>query len=507
MNPRNNARMHFTRSSGVLVHPTSLPGPAGIGDIGPDAHRWLDRLGAMGCALWQVLPLGPTGYADSPYQSFSSFAGNPNLISPVALVEEGLLETSDVDPVPDFPEGRVDYGLLIPWKRKLIDTAFERFRTDPGFEAFKQDNRTWLDDFALFMTLKDMYGGNAWTLWPPMLRDRDPDQIEKARAAYRMEIERHQFAQFLFTRQWQQLHDRAGRAGISIIGDIPIFTAADSADVWANRELFQLDEEGRPALQAGVPPDYFSETGQLWGNPLYDWEAHKGSGYAWWIERFRWTLELVDVIRIDHFRGFVNYWEVPANADTAINGRWVDGPGEEFFRSVESELGTLPIIAEDLGEIDPRVPALRDRLGFPGMKVFQFGFDTDRTNPFLPHNYPKNSVAYTGTHDNDTTRGWFDSLADEERAFVLEYLGTDDSEIAWDGMWAVWKSKAVFAIAPLQDVLDLGTEARMNLPGSMAGNWQWRAPSDGLTDEVIAKMKALNKATRRKPGRRMRGRS
>ncbi len=498
--------MHFTRSSGVLVHPTSLPGPVGIGDIGPDAHQWIDQLGAMGCALWQVLPLGPTGYADSPYQSFSSFAGNPNLISPLALVEDGLLERSDLDPVPDYPTGRVDYGSLITWKRRLIDTAFERFDTDPGFEAFKQDNRTWLDDFALFMTLKDMYGGNAWTLWPPMLRDRDPDQLEKAREAYRRDIERHQFGQFLFAVQWGRLHDRALRAGISIIGDIPIFTAADSADVWANRDLFQLDAEGRPAVQAGVPPDYFSETGQLWGNPLYDWEVHKRTGYAWWIERFRSTLGRVDVIRIDHFRGFVNYWEVPGDADTAIDGRWVDGPGEEFFRSVEAELGTLPIIAEDLGEIDPRVPILRDRLGFPGMKIFQFGFDTDRTNPFLPHNYPKNSVAYTGTHDNDTTRGWFDSLVDEERAFVLEYLGTDDSEIAWDGMWAVWKSRAVFAIAPLQDVLDLGTDSRMNLPGSMSDNWQWRADADALTDDVIAKMRALNKATRRKPGRRVRGR-
>jgi len=498
--------MHFTRSSGVLVHPTSLPGRVGIGDIGPDAHHWIDQLGAMGCALWQVLPLGPTGYADSPYQSFSSFAGNPNLISPVALVEDGLIETSDLDQVPDFPAGRVDYGSLIPWKRRLIDTAFERYDTDPGFEAFKQDNRIWLDDFALFMTLKNMYGGGPWTLWPPKLRDRDPDQLEKARAAYRREIERHQFVQFLFARQWGRLHDHARRAGISIIGDIPIFTAADSADVWANRDLFQLDEEGRPAFQAGVPPDYFSETGQLWGNPLYDWGVHRRTGYAWWIERFRSTLGRVDVIRMDHFRGFVNYWEVPGDADTAIIGRWVDGPGEEFFRSVEAELGTLPIIAEDLGEIDPRVFALRDRLGFPGMKIFQFGFDTDRKNSFLPHNYPKNSVAYTGTHDNDTTRGWFESLDDEERAFVLEYLGTDDSEIAWDGMWAVWKSRAVLAIAPLQDVLDLDTDARMNLPGSTSDNWQWRADTGTLTDDVIAKMRALNKATRRKPGRRMRGR-
>jgi 4-alpha-glucanotransferase len=460
----------------------------------------------MGCALWQVLPLGPTGYADSPYQSFSSFAGNPNLISPIALVEDGLLEKSDLDNAPDFPADQVDYGLLIPWKRALLDTAFERFEADAVFETFKSDSRAWLDDFALFMTLKDLYGGHPWTLWPPMLRDRDPGQLEKAHSAYERDVERHRFAQYLFARQWGQLHDRARRAGISIIGDIPIFTAADSADVWANRSLFQLDEEGRPAFQAGVPPDYFSKTGQLWGNPLHDWEVHKNTGYAWWIERFRSTLQLVDIIRIDHFRGFVNYWQVPGDADTAIDGRWIDGPGEAFFRTIQTELGTLPIIAEDLGEIDPRVPALRDGLGFPGMKIFQFGFDTDRTNPFLPHNYPKNSVAYTGTHDNDTTRGWFDSLVDEEREFVLEYLGTDDSEIAWDSMWAVWKSRAVLAIAPLQDVLDLGTDARMNLPGTTDGNWQWRARTDALTDDVVAKMRALNKATRRKPGRRMRGR-
>ncbi len=389
MNPRNNARMHFTRSSGVLVHPTSLPGPTGIGDIGPDAHRWIDQLGAMGCALWQVLPLGPTGYADSPYQSFSSFAGNPNLISPSALVEDGLLETSDLDPTPTFPAGRVDYGLLIPWKRRLIDTAFERFGSDSDFETFKQDNRTWLDDFALFMTLKDMYGGSAWTLWPPKLRDRDPDQLEKAREAYRGDIERHQFAQFLFGGQWKRLHDRAQRAGISIIGDIPIFTAADSADVWANRDLFQLDEEGRPSVQAGVPPDYFSETGQLWGNPLYDWEAHRRTGYAWWIERFRSTLRRVDVIRIDHFRGFVNYWEVPGGADTAIDGRWVDGPGEGFFRSIETELGTLPIIAEDLGEIDPRVPILPRPPRFPGNEDLSVRFRHGPQEPVSPPQLPE----------------------------------------------------------------------------------------------------------------------
>lgn len=499
--------MRFTRSSGVLVHPTSLPGAPGIGDIGPGAHQWIDQLGDMGCALWQILPLGPTGYADSPYQSFSSFAGNPNLISPAAMVEDGFLEPSDVADSPEFQPGRVDYAKVIPWKRQLLDRAFERRLLQDEFAAFREANRSWLEDFGLFMTLKDLYGGRAWTLWPPLLRDRDPDQLEKARSAYQTEISRHEFAQFLFARQWSALRAHAHRAGIAIVGDIPIFAAADSTDVWANRELFFLDEDGKPTYQAGVPPDYFSATGQLWGNPLYDWEAHRRTGFAWWIERFRSTLGLVDIVRIDHFRGFVNYWEVPGDAGTAEHGRWVDGPGELFFKTIEEELGSLPIIAEDLGEMDPRVPELRDRIGFPGMRIFQFGFDTDRSNPFLPHNYPKSSVAYTGTHDNDTTRGWFDSLDDEQRSFVLEYLGTDDSEIAWDGIWAVWKSKAVFALAPLQDLLDLGTEARMNLPGSTSGNWQWRAQPDALDQAVLGRMKALNKATKRKPAHRPKGRS
>ncbi|NOY55333.1 MAG: 4-alpha-glucanotransferase [Actinobacteria bacterium] len=495
--------MHFTRSSGVLVHPTSLPGPPGIGDIGPSAHAWLDELAQMGCALWQVLPLGPTGYADSPYQSFSSFAGNPNLISPESLVTEGLLDEAEIRSAPAFPDDRVDYGTVIGWKRDLVDHAFANIGgLQDDFERFRYANRNWLGDYALFMTLKDLYGGRSWTLWPSLLRDRDPAQMEKASSAYATEIRRHEFAQFLFSRQWNALHRHARSLGISIIGDIPIFAAGDSADVWANRRLFQLTEAGEPAFQAGVPPDYFSETGQLWGNPLYRWDEHRQTGFAWWTERFRAVLRLVDIVRIDHFRGFVNYWEVPGGALDAVEGRWVDGPGEIFFKTIQRELGTLPIIAEDLGELDPRVPALRDLLGFPGMKVFQFGFDTDRTSEFLPHNYPRNSVAYTGTHDNDTTRGWFESLDDARRSFVLEYLGTDDSEIAWDIMWAVWKSRSVFALAPLQDLLDLPTEARMNRPGTTSGNWQWRATAGAVDTEVRQRMQALNRATRRKPGKR-----
>ncbi len=495
--------MQFTRSSGVLAHPTSLPGPSGIGDIGPAALAWVDQLAEMGCALWQILPLGPTGYADSPYQSLSSFAGNPNLISVDALLTEGLLDPADIADTPTFPTNRVDFGTVIPWKRDMIDRALTRsgdFADE--FERFRTENHGWLADYALFMTLKDLYGGRAWTLWPPLLRDRNPAQIEKASVAYATEITRHEFAQFLFFRQWEVLHDYARSRGISIIGDIPIFAAGDSADVWANRRLFQLTADGEPAFQAGVPPDYFSETGQLWGNPLYDWEEHRQTDFAWWIERFRAVLRLVDIVRVDHFRGFVNYWEVPGGARTAVDGRWVDGPGEVFFKAVRRELGELPIIAEDLGQLDPRVPALRDLLGLPGMKVFQFGFDADRTNDFLPHRYPKNSVAYTGTHDNDTTRGWFESLDDEKRSFVLKYLGTDDSEIAWDSMWAVWKSRSIFAIAPLQDLLDLPASARMNTPGTTQGNWQWRATPGEIGPAVEQRMRALNRATRRKPGRK-----
>lgn len=495
--------MHFVRSSGVLVHPSSLWRSAGIGDIGSVAHDWLDDLAAMGCRLWQVLPLGPTGYGDSPYQSFSSFAGNPNLIGLDDLVGEDLLDPDDLADAPVFPVDRVDYGKVIPWKMSLLDRAFERRAPlQSEIESFRAANSDWIDDFALYMTLKDLYGGRAWTTWPAPLRDRNPEQLEKAANAYADDIARHVFRQFLFFRQWARLRSHARELGVQIIGDIPIFAAHDSADVWANRSLFQLRDDGEPTVVAGVPPDYFAETGQLWGNPLYRWEEHESTGFAWWIARFRAVLELVDIIRIDHFRGFVNYWEVPAGSETAEHGRWVDGPGEVFFKAVRAALGDLPIIAEDLGQLDPRVPELRDRLGLPGMRVLQFGFDGDPTNEFLPHRYPKNSAAYTGTHDNDTIRGWFESLDEELRDEVLHYLGTDTSEIAWDCIWAVWKSKSLLSLAPLQDLLDLGSEARMNTPGTTSGNWQWRATAGSLTEELQSRMRSLNKATRRKPPRR-----
>ena len=495
--------MHLTRSSGILLHPTSLPGPYGIGDLGPAAHQWLDDLVAAGCKLWQVLPLCPTGYADSPYQCFSTFAGNVYLISPDLLAEEGLVTADELAAGPNFSEEEVEYGSVISWKLALLDTALERFETGSfkqlraDFETFRMSNREWLDDFALFMAIKDLYSLKPWTEWPAPLRDRDPLQLQKARTAYAAEVTRHGFRQFLFFRQWKALRARARDVGVSIIGDLPIFVAHDSADVWANRELFHLDAGGQPKVVAGVPPDYFSETGQLWGNPLYRWEVHADTGYAWWLARFRAVFKLVDVVRVDHFRGFVDYWEIPGEATTAIAGRWLPGPGAPFFDAVMNELGDLPVIAEDLGEINPEVFVLRDQFDLPGMKILQFAFDDGLDNEFLPHHYPPNCIVYTGTHDNDTNLGWWQSASEEEKEFAAEYLGTTGEDISWDLIRAAWKSKASVAITPLQDVLSLPTAARMNYPGTLGGNWAWRMRAGSLSPELQARMSELNRETLR----------
>ena len=491
----------FSRAGGILLHPTSLPGPYGIGDLGPQAYRFVDWLVSTGCELWQVLPLGPTGYGDSPYQCFSAFAGNPYLISFEALIEDGLLNQDDFAVMPKFKPCLVEYGQLIPWKLELLQKAFSRLssaskRLRKEFEQFRVGHASWLDDYALFMSLKEARGGGAWSGWDEPWRKRDRAALEKARSAHQNDILRHSFYQFLFFRQWNKLRMYANKRDIKIIGDIPIFIAYDSADAWANPDLFFLDEESLPTVVAGVPPDYFSKTGQLWGNPLYRWDVHKKSSYAWWLERFRSVLNFVDVVRLDHFRGFAGYYEIPYGAATAETGRWLTGPGKDFFTAVSREFsragnGTLPIIAEDLGVITPDVVELRDGLNLPGMKILQFGF-TGPENPFLPHNYPENCVAYTGTHDNDTAIGWFESAPPQERKFALRYLNSHGTDFAWDLIRAVWSSVAVYAIAPMQDVLSLGPEARMNFPSRLGGNWEWRMEEDDLNDALGKRLKEFN---------------
>ena len=488
--------MKFERASGVLIHPTSLPGPYGIGDLGPSAFQFVDWLADSGCKLWQILPLGPTGYGDSPYQCFSAFAGNPYLISPDYLLRDDLLHSDDLVETPEFQPDEVDFGRLIPWKLNLLERAFIRFKSAPKpvrreYERFCAENAAWLPDFALFMALKEANGGGAWDGWPEALRKRDSDALAEAGQRHADAIERFTFYQFAFFRQWAALREHAHQRGIQIVGDIPIFVAYDSADVWANPELFFLDEAGQPTVVAGVPPDYFSETGQLWGNPLYRWGVLKERGYDWWISRFRATFNQVDIVRLDHFRGFAGYWEIPAGSPTAERGRWVTGPGEDFLKAMKTALGELPIIAEDLGEITPDVIELRDQFDLPGMKILQFAF-SGPDNPFLPHNYSANCVAYTGTHDNDTARGWYESAPAHEQDFARRYLATDGENFPWDLVRAAWGSVAVYAVAPMQDLLGLGNEARMNFPSTLGGNWCWRLESSDLTDELRGRLKDLN---------------
>jgi 4-alpha-glucanotransferase len=492
--------MKFERSSGILLHPTSLPGKYGIGDLGPQAIEWLDFLARSGCSLWQVLPLGPTGYGDSPYQCFSAFAGNPYLISPAELLADRLLLPADLEDVPDFPNDRVDFGWVINWKLGLLDKAFDRWSAAPSaqlmreMEYFRQAQAFWLDDFALFMALKEAHNGEPWTTWEPGLRDRNPEALAGARQDFAEGIQRQLFRQFLFFRQWDKIRQHAHQLGIQIIGDIPIFVAHDSADVWANRELFYMDETGHPTFVAGVPPDYFSPTGQLWGNPIYNWAVHKQSGYRWWLQRIRAVLGLVDIIRLDHFRGFAGYWRVPGKAKTAEKGRWVKAPGSDFLRSVQNDLGNLPIIAEDLGVITPDVVKLRDGFNLPGMKIIQFAFafGSGSDDPFMPHNHIRHSVVYTGTHDNDTARGWYERAPESQRDHYRRYLGVDGHDVAWDLIRSAWMSVGVFALAPLQDFLSLGNEARMNYPGNPSGNWTWRMPANALNPRLQARIHEFN---------------
>jgi len=490
----------FIRASGILLHPTSLPGRFGIGDLGQAAYRFVDFLADSRQHYWQIMPLGPTSYGDSPYQALSAFAGNPLLINLERLVEEHCLAPWDFDGAPAFPEQRVDYGPVIDFKLRLLRLSFENYRANASdaqkaeLAAFIEDSHSWLDDYALFAALKDHHGGASWNTWEPDIATRLPAAVERWQPVVKKKIEFHQYAQFVFHKQWSRLKMYANERGIRIIGDIPIFVALDSADAWAHQDLFYCDAQGKPTLVAGVPPDYFSTTGQLWGNPLYRWDVMAQDGYAWWIARFKATLQQVDVVRLDHFRGFEAYWAVPAGEETAINGKWVKGPGADLFRAVEQALGQVPIIAEDLGLITPQVEALREELGFPGMKVLQFAFSGKPDHPYLPHNFERNCVVYTGTHDNDTTLGWLSTAGEQEHKALGQYLGGRGEALNWELIRLALMSVAHTAIIPLQDVLGVGSEGRMNTPGGASGNWRWRYSQDMLTATACDRLKTLTEA-------------
>ena len=506
--------VRFGRCSGVLLHITSLPSRWGIGDLGPQAHRFVDFLGEAAQRVWQVLPVGPMGHGDSPYQAFSAFAGSPLLISLEGLVEWGLLSVSDLPEKSRLPADWVDFGRVTDFKMPLITQAARNFLADASaeqhrdFELFCQENRYWLDDFAFFMAIKNAQDGMVWTAWQEGIAQRRAQALQEQRQALRSEIRLVELQQYFFFRQWEALKDYCRRKGLLLMGDIPIFIAHNSADVWANPDYFALDEEGQPCSVAGVPPDYFSVTGQRWGNPLYRWDVLSDRGYEWWVERFRMNLKLFDIVRLDHFRGFEAYWEIAASEPTAVNGRWVKGPGGHFFDTLKETLGELPVVAEDLGVITPEVEALRKYCMFPGMAVLQFAFGGGRDNPFLPHNYDRNLVVYTGTHDNDTIVGWWndasngdstrgDSKMDQERDFARRYLNTSGKDIHWTFITAALASVADTVIIPLQDVLGLGREARMNLPGTAEGNWRWRCTREMLTEEPCARLRELTETFNR----------
>jgi 4-alpha-glucanotransferase len=484
----------FPRACGILLHPTSLPGPFGIGDLGPDAYGFVEFLQAAGQRLWQVLPLNPTGHSHSPYQCYSSFAGNPLLISPQLLADEGLLAGEDLAPLTQFSRNQVDFEAVEPARMAALRRSFEIWRAsgDQGeFHAFCAAEQHWLDTYALFVALKQAHGGADWSQWDPALVHREPGAIESARQHLAEEYEFQRYLQYQFRRQWSRLKRFANERGVSIVGDMPIFVAGDSADVWANPELFFLDEHGRQTVVAGVPPDYFSATGQRWGNPLYDWRRLADTGFQWFISRVQATLWMVDILRIDHFRGFESYWSIPAHEETAISGKWEPGPGATVFRALQATLGELPIIAEDLGIITPEVGALRDELGFPGMLILQFAFGDTAKNPYLPHNYVSNAVVYTGTHDNDTTLGWWRDLDEDTRQRVLRYTGGTYDTIVWDLIRLAYASVADMAIIPLQDALQYGSDARMNRPGVEMGNWGWRFEPEALTPELVYRLREL----------------
>lgn len=493
------------RASGILLHVTSLPSPDGIGDLGPVAVSWIDRLEQAGQRWWQALPLGPTGYGNSPYQPLSSFAGNTLVISPQWLVEDELLAPGDCDH-PSFPADSVDYDAIISFKHRLFEKAWDRFRSGtradlcPDYDRFCHDHAQWLPDYALFRALKAKFGNVHYLKWPSELVQRQPAALDQARVQLSNQIGRASFGQFLLFRQAERLKAHAHEKGLTLMGDLPFFVSGDSSDVWANPQFFLLDEQCRPRFVAGVPPDYFSSKGQLWGNPVYNWDALRQAGYRWWIARLRSLLSHVDVIRLDHFRGFAAAWHVPAAAPTAETGSWVPGPGSEFFQAVQKELGRLPFVAEDLGLITADVSSMREQLHLPGMRVLQFAFDGHTDNPYLPENFQTNTIVYTGTHDNPTTRSWFQDLPADQQKVIWNYLekrGARSTNAAAALIEVAWSSVAALAITPLQDLLNLGKEARMNVPGRPDGNWRWRATEEMLSDRRFEWLRDLTTNSRR----------
>lgn len=498
--------MKFERASGILLHPTSLPSSHGIGDLGQSAYDFIDFMARSGQSLWQILPLGPTGYDHSPYtMNFSAFAGNPLMVSLEKLVAEGLLEESEAAPLEDANRDRVQFSRVIPHKTKALRKAFERFKeqNQSELEQFSTEQSWWLDDFVLFMALLEENDGKPWSHWERGIARREPDAMKAKADELSEEIAFHRFVQFKFFQQWAALRAYVNEKNIQIIGDVSIYVCHNSADAWAHPELFKLDPQTLdPAYIAGVPPDYFSETGQLWGNPVYDWDACQASGFDWWISRFKATLQYVDWVRVDHFRGFEAYWQVPASEETAMNGEWVKAPGEAFFETLAEKLGSLPVLAEDLGVITPEVEALRDRFEFPGMKILMFAFDGDPNNTHLPQNYPTNCIVYSGTHDNDTAIGWWESLTEQDKYKATQALGysnpEDIKEINWLLIETALKSNADLAIVPLQDLLGLGHSARMNDPSVIPNNWRWKyASSDLLTEEISRRFKGLTRESSR----------
>jgi 4-alpha-glucanotransferase len=497
--------MRIQRKAGILLHPTSLPGPFGVGDLGPQARAWVDFLADAGQTLWQILPLNPTGYGDSPYQCYSDFAGNASLVSPEAMAADGLISSAELEAHPAFPERAADFNGAALFKAQCFQKAFERLtggglpRLEEEYRRFRGEESAWLDDFSLFLALKRAHGGRPWWEWETELALLQPEAIERAKQALKADLDEIAFEQFLFRRQWDALRAYAAGRGIAILGDLPIFCAQDSCEVWSAKKYFQLDAGGRPTVAAGVPPDYFSPTGQLWGNPIFDWDALRRERYDWWIRRMRSALRASDIVRLDHFRGYLKYWAVPAGNPTAEIGNWMPGPGEDLFRCLQEAIGGLPFIAEDLGVITGDVTALREQLGLPGMRILQFAFDGEKDNPFLPYNFEPRTVVYTGTHDNDTTLGWYLSLSDTERELVDPYREGGDA--AWDFIRMAWASVAETAICPLQDALNLGGEGRMNFPGRPSGNWGWRFGAGDLRPDVASRLRELTE----RYGRLMKG--